>query len=136
MKVEEFKYPIKILIEVPINPSEKISKINNAISNLILQSVNDIEIKDDGVILETNEIQVLHSIYQQFRIRKILGVARRLLYFNQNNNTSWLFFNKQAAFTKIVVLCEEYNDSPLGPIKISFSSRNLEEFIEWIAPRK
>ena len=82
-----------------------------------------------------DDIQIVHSIYQQFRIRKILGVARRLLHLNQSNNTSWLFFNKQAAFAKVVVLCGEYDDSPLGPIKISFSSVKLEEFIEWIAPR-
>ena len=118
------------------NLSEKISKINHSISNLISHSVNSTEIKDDMITLKFNDIQIMYSIYQQFRIRKILGVARRLLNLNQNNNTSWLFFNKQAAFAEVVVLCDEYNDSPLGPIKFSFSSINLEEFIEWLAPRR
>ena len=135
MKVKEFKHPIKILIEAPVNPSERISKVNHAISNLILHPVDSTETKNDKITLNFDDIQIMHSIYQQFRIRKILGVARRLLHLNQSNNTSWLFFNKQAAFAKVVVLCGEYDDSPLGPIKISFSSVKLEEFIEWIAPR-
>ena len=63
MKVKEFKHPIKILIEVPVNPSEKISKINQSISNLILHPVDSTETKNDKITLNFDDIQIMHSIF-------------------------------------------------------------------------
>jgi predicted RNA binding protein with dsRBD fold (UPF0201 family) len=44
--------------------------------------------------------------------------------------TSFLL-NKQAAFSGIVAIVEEEEESPLGPIKIIIKNKDIEEIIKW-----
>ena len=42
------------------------------------------------------------------------------------------YLNKQAAFVEQIAICEEFDESPLGPIKVSLSSSNIDRIIDWI----
>lgn len=34
-----------------------------------------------------------------------------------------------------LVICENENESPLGPIKVEIHSNNIAKFIDWFAPK-
>ncbi len=51
---------------------------------------------------------------------------------NLTNNSTWFYLNKQAAYADKIAICEESDESPLGPIKIVLSSNNIERIIEWL----
>jgi len=40
--------------------------------------------------------------------------------------------NKQAALANTIVLCDEPEESPLGPIKIILTSKGIEQIIDWL----
>ena len=52
---------------------------------------------------------------------------------NMAENSTWFYLNKQAAFVDVVALCNEADESALGPIKIVLNSNNIEEIIENLA---
>ena len=59
-------------------------------------------------------------------------IYRRTLEKNMENNSSWFYLNKQAAFVNKVAICEESDESPLGPIKVILTSTNLDRIITWL----
>jgi len=46
-------------------------------------------------------------------------------------NITWFLLNKQASFSGVVVIVEEEDESPLGPIKITIKNQDIEETINW-----
>ena len=36
------------------------------------------------------------------------------------------------AFVEQIAICEEFDESPLGPIKVSLTSSNIDRIIDWI----
>ncbi|MDP8905989.1 MAG: hypothetical protein M3M88_00515, partial [Thermoproteota archaeon] len=59
------------------------------------------------------------------------SVLKKIIFSNQNMDTTWFLLNKQAAFSKVVALVEDEDESPLGPIKITIKNQNIEEIINW-----
>jgi predicted RNA binding protein with dsRBD fold (UPF0201 family) len=51
---------------------------------------------------------------------------------NMTEDSTWFYLNKQAAFVNVPVLCDEADESPLGPIKVVLHSTNIEDVIEWL----
>ena len=51
---------------------------------------------------------------------------------NSDNDSTWFYLNKQAAFVNTVALCSEANESSLGPIKVVLRSNDIEQVIESI----
>tara|TARA_B100001750_G_scaffold182781_1_gene151475 strand:- start:172 stop:339 length:168 start_codon:yes stop_codon:yes gene_type:complete len=47
-------------------------------------------------------------------------------------DTTWFYLNKQAAFANVITLCDEEAQSPLGPIKVVLHSKNIEDVIDWL----
>ena len=40
--------------------------------------------------------------------------------------------NKQAAYSGVISLAEHYEESPLGPIRVTITSKSLDTIIEWL----
>ncbi|MGQ9468781.1 MAG: RNA-binding domain-containing protein [Nitrososphaerales archaeon] len=133
MKVKPFNLPLKIVVEVQVNPSEDANKVRMAIQNLIKYIEPNFSQKDK-IIASTNDEKSLYLIYEQIRAKQILAVARRLLLANMAQDNTYLILNKQAAFMGSLNICEEENESPLGPIKLIIQSPYINEFIDWLAP--
>jgi len=112
-----------------INPSENISKIKNAILNILLDA--QIEITNDIVTATTN-IDSLSKIHEVISSRNTQKAYRRHLNRNLMDDSTWFYLNKQAAFSNVIALCDEADESPLGPIKIILKSKNIEKIIEWL----
>jgi len=113
-----------------INTSEDINKVRTAVSN-ILTDVDE-KITGDSLVANSNNYESLTKIYETMRSRKTKSAYRRHLMRNMTEDSTWFYLNKQAAFANVTVLCEEADESPLGPIKVVLHSTNIEDVIEWL----
>lgn len=128
MKIPDFN--CKIDVYCTINPSEDQTKVEQAISN-ILPDI-EIQINDDSLKATSQNLETLSNIFEVIYSHKIQRVYRRFLNNNLRNNSTWFYLNKQAAFSNTVSLCDEAEESPLGPIKIVLTSKNIEDIIDWL----
>lgn len=120
----------KIDVYCIINPSEDQTKVEQAISN-ILPDI-EIQINEDSLKATSQNLETLSNIFEVIHTRKIQRVYRRFLNNNLCNDSTWFYLNKQAAFSNTVSLCDEAEESPLGPIKIVLTSKNIEDIIDWL----
>ena len=63
-----------------------------------------------------------------------MSVLRKILLSNSTGETTWFTLNKQAAAAGTVVVIEESQESPLGPIKIKISCSEMDKLIDWLVP--
>jgi len=122
----------KISAYCAINPSEDIDKIRTAISNVLIDM--DEKIVGNSLIANSNNYESLSKIYEIIRAKNIKKVYRRNLRQNIVDDSTWFYLNKQAAFANVIALCDEDNQSPLGPIKIVLQSKNIRDVIDWLVP--
>ncbi len=113
-----------------INPSEDPQKLEQVISNVF----DNIEIKttNDAIKANSKDISSLSKIHESIQNHKSQRVYFRFLNNNLEENSTWFYLNKQAAFANVISLCEHDNESPLGPIKVVIHSKNIERIIEWL----
>ena len=131
--MENLSHLVNLSIESEINQSEEINKVKQAITNLI-----NVELKhENGKITGSSKnYKDLLIIYENLRVKQNIAVARRILRKNIINNSTHILYNKQAAYVKSLVICENSNESSLGPITITITSDNILNFIDWIAPKR
>ena len=122
----------KISAYCAINPSEDIDKIRTAVSNVLID-MNE-RIAGNSLIANSNNYESLSKIYEIVRAKNITKAYRRNLRQNMADDSTWFYLNKQAAFANVVALCDEDNQSPLGPIKIVLQSKNIRDVIDWLVP--
>lgn len=114
-----------------LNPSEDPKKIETAILNILPDS--EIKIRKFSVSGISHQANSLEKIYEIIQSRRSQRSLKRNLEKNLDNKTSWFYLNKQAAFANTVALCEEAEESPLGPIKVIITSPNIEDLISWLS---
>ena len=122
----------KISAYCAINPSEDIDKIRTAVSNVLID-MNE-RIAGNSLIANSNNYESLSKIYEIIRAKNITKAYRRNLRQNIVDDSTWFYLNKQAAFANVIALCDEDNQSPLGPIKIVLQSKNIRDVIDWLVP--
>ncbi len=120
----------KISAYCTINASEDANKVRIATAN-ILTNMNE-KVVGDSLIVNSNSYESLTRIYETMRARKTKSAYRRHLMRNMTKDSTWFYLNKQAAFANVIALCDEANESPLGPIKIVLHSKNIEDVIDWL----
>ena len=113
-----------------INASEDANKVRTSLSNVLTDM--DEKLTGDSLVANSNNYESLTKIYETMRSRKIKSVYRRHLMRNMAEDSTWFYLNKQAAFANVIVLCDEADESPLGPIKVILHSTNIEDVIEWL----
>jgi hypothetical protein len=77
-------------------------------------------------------LYLLEKIYDIIHSSQSQKIYQRQLEKNLENDSTWFYLNKQAAFVGSVALCEEAEESPLGPIKVILSSSNIDGIIDWL----
>ena len=113
-----------------INASEDVNKVRTAISNTLTDM--DEKITGDSLVANSNNYESLTKIYETMRSRRSKSAYRRHLMRNMANGSTWFYLNKQAAFANVIALCDEADESPLGPIKVVLYSKNIEDVIDWL----
>ena len=120
----------KVSAYCTINASEDVNKIRTSVSNILIDM--DEKITGDSLVANSSNYKSLTRIYETMRSRKSKSAYRRLLMRNMANNSTWFYLNKQAAFANVIALCDEADESPLGPIKVVLHSKNIEDVIDWL----
>ncbi|MCE9617194.1 MAG: hypothetical protein K8Q88_02375 [Nitrosarchaeum sp.] len=120
----------KIEILSSINSSEDPKKIETAILNIF----PDAKIKTDNFSIMSNskDLHLLEKIYDIIHSNQSQKIYQRQLEKNLENDSTWFYLNKQAAFVGTIALCEEAAESPLGPIKVVLTSSNIDRIIDWL----
>ena len=113
-----------------INPSEDPKKVEQAITNILFDV--DVKINTEALKATSKSLESLEKIYESIHSHRSKNAYRRQLNQNLRDESSWFYLNKQAAFANVVALCSESEDSPLGPIKIVLSSKNIDMILEWL----
>ena len=120
---------IEVIVITPINLTEDVQKVVFAVKNLLPDA--ELAIRKNNLYTKMNNFDGLRKIKDKIRSKKTLAVLQRILYNNFNMQSTWFLLNKQAAFSDVVVLVENENESPLGPIKITVNGCELERINEW-----
>ncbi len=81
----------------------------------------------------SNDIELLSKVIKSIKNRQTVSVLSRIMKTNMAENSTWFYLNKQAAFVDVIALCNDADESALGPIKIVLNSNNIEEIIENMA---
>ena len=121
----------KIEIVCPVNLSEDPDKVIQAISNIFPHST--IKNENFSIKAQSNELKSLEKIYESVISTQTQKSYTRNLENNLDGNSTWFFLNKQAAFVDQVAICDEAEESPLGPIKVILNSSNIDGIIDWIS---
>jgi len=120
----------KVSAHCTINASEDINKIRASLSNVLIDM--DENLTGDSLVANSNNHESLTKIYETMRSRKTKSAYRKHLMRNLTEDSTWFYLNKQAAFANVTVLCDEADESPLGPIKVVLHSTNIEDVIDWL----
>ena len=120
----------KISVYCTINESEDVNKVRTSISNILTDM--DETINDSSFVANSNNYESLTNIYETMRTRKTKSAYRRHLMRNMTEDSTWFYLNKQAAFANVIALCDEEDQSPLGPIEVVLHSKNIEDVIDWL----
>ena len=120
----------KIEMFCTVNPSESIEKIEQAISNIFPYAI--INNNDFSINAQSKELRSFEKIFQFIHNNKLQKIYLRSLEDNLQDDTTWFYLNKQAAFVEQIAICEESNESPLGPIKVTLTSSNIDAIIDWV----
>ena len=113
-----------------IQSSEDSKKIYSALANILADS--KIEIDNHTAKISSNNLESLGRIFETIHSRKSQRAYMRHMKRNLNDDSTWFYLNKQAAFANSVALCDDADESPLGPIKIILHSSQIERVMEWL----
>ena len=120
----------KIEIFTSINPSEDPHKVESAMLNIFPNS--EIKFEKFSIKGTSNDLHSFEKIHEAIHSMQSQRSYRRALQKNLGNDSTWFYLNKQAAFAGKIALCEESDESPLGPIKVVLASTNIDRIIDWL----
>ena len=120
----------KIEMSCPVNHSEDPDKVKQAVANIFPYSI--IKYENFTMFAQSKELRSFEKIYETIHTNQSQKTYSRNLENNLENDTTWFFLNKQAAFVEKVAICDEPEESPLGPIKVTLTSSNIDGIIDWI----
>ena len=121
----------KISAYCTINASEDVNKVRTSLSNVLTDMVE--KLTEDSLTANSNNYESLTKIYETIRSRRSKSAYRKHLLHNMTEDSTWFYLNKQAAFADAIALCDEADESPLGPITVVLRSKNIEDVIDWLA---
>ena len=126
------KVACKIEVYAAVNPSEDPDKVRLAVSHVILES--DYQYKDASIKATSNELSSLAKIHDTIKKHRTNRIYRRQIRFNTKGDTTWFYLNKQAAYVDVIAVCDEAEESAMGPIKVILHSKDLDKVVNWLAP--
>ncbi len=127
---------IELEIETPVYLTESREKVEKALKTIVDTTYT---------LSEKNGQNFLHGkaqgpegfskLYQRLRDQLIVESARKIMRRNIIDDTVTFYLHKQAAFMGKIHFCQPEAESPMGPIKISITSTNIEELVDWLCPK-
>jgi uncharacterized protein len=122
----------RLILEATVSPSEDPAKVAEAVSRVVGASQGSVSVGPRTVRLVSDDPKDLTRIRDQLRDRHVRGAARRRLLLNKSGHATSMMLNRQAAAAGVVVVCGTPEESPLGPIYLTISSRGIDSVIDWL----
>ncbi|MBE0525979.1 MAG: hypothetical protein IH631_03490 [Candidatus Thorarchaeota archaeon] len=132
---------MKATIRCIVHPTEDIQRVEKAIENILgPMAFSSTKLDEFTEIYSPDTNRTSFTILRQLvHDKRIIDAARVRLLKNLDEFTTYMFFDKQAAYTgKIRLIDNNHEDPPLGSIEIKFefnSESQFEEFLDWFSPR-
>ena len=129
---------VTVHAETEINPTETEEKVKTAVSNVLGGNVTFAvkpDLKGNVLTAETSGQDSLFKFRNMLRNDRIRDAARKALFHSTRGNTISFCVNKQVAFAGHISFSEETAESPLGPIRITITSENPGQLVEWLAEK-
>ena len=132
MKIPEL--PCNIEVFCQINPSEDVQKIEEAITNIF----PDIKITKNSEEIRaiSKKVDSLSGIFEIIHNRRVKNTYRRILNQNLSEKSTWFYLHRQAACVGTIALCNDNDESPLGPIEVVLISGQIEQIIDWLTSNR
>lgn len=129
---------MKIKVFAYVKPTEDTDKVRKAIENIYSGELIAIEEDKDMFRIEgfSNDIKSLSKLRDLISTKQIIPATRNYLLRKTRGNTITLILHKQAAFMKNISLIDSDKESPLGAIWIEIEADNVEEVVNWLAPKR
>ena len=128
MKTPTFR--CKIEAYCPIYSSEDPDKVIRAVTNVLPNS--KIKSTKKEIKATSTSLTTIEKVSDTFHSRRSVSSYRRQLIKNLDYDSTWFYLNKQAAFVNTAALCENAEESPLGPIKVYLYSERIQDIIDWL----
>jgi len=124
---------VEVVAEAEVKKTESKDKVANAVRSLFGEK-GELRSETYRVMLVSSDLESLKYLKDQFRDRRVRSSARRLLLKNQEEGSlqTFLMLNKQAATVGIGALCDDPQESALGPIVLRIRSNELQKVIDWL----
>ena len=128
---------VTVHTEAEINPTEDEEKVKAAVCNVLGNASITIASEGKGRVLtaEASGQDSLFKFRNMLRNDRIRDAARKALFHSMRGNTISFCLNKQVAFAGHISFSEETAESPLGPIRVTITSDNPRQLIEWLAEK-
>jgi hypothetical protein len=128
---------VTIHAEAEINPTEDEEKIKSAVCNVLgnVSVTVTPEGKNRVLTAEASGQNSLFKFRNLLRTDRIRDAARKALFRSIRGNVISFCLNKQVAYVGHVNFSEETAESPLGPIRVTITSENPRQLIEWLAEK-
>lgn len=120
----------RVRMSARINPSEDPQKVRQAVSGIFPYSTTQLD--TSCINAESVNLQSLEQICKTIQAGQSQGTYRRCLLGNTQNNSTWFYLNRQAALAGKVAICESASESPLGPITVTITSRDIGRVTAWM----
>ena len=119
-----------IFVSCQINSSEDPLKIKTALFNVFPDL--KFSVNDQQIIGKSSHTNSLSKISESIRSKKTAKTFERILKKNISTNSTWFYLNKQASFVDTIAICDEADESSLGPIKVVLEANDIESTIKSI----
>ena len=117
-------------ITCAVHTSESPDKIKTAITNIFPDCT--IRYQIHTMTASASGIQSLERLREFIQSRRSQKIYRRILQRHVLKDSTWFYLNKQAAFVNKIAICENGDESPLGPIRVTLVSQSIENIIQWL----
>lgn len=128
---------MKIRVYTFVKPTEDINKVRRAIENIYTGELVVTEEDRDYYRIEglSFDINSLNKLRDLIRIKQIIPATRNYLFRKISGNSISILLHKQAAYMRNISFIDSDKESPLGAILIEIEANNIEEVINWLAPK-
>ncbi len=115
---------MEITFSATVYPSEDHDKVKRAILNLVDPGDKpEINLQNDMIIVKAGR-NTLDNLIESIKNKNAVPMFLRLL--NSGRGTHRLMFNKQAAHAGKIVMCDDPQESPLGPIYLTLNDEAIK----------
>jgi len=118
---------MRIIIRAEVHPSESPDKVMAAINN-VAPDTYGIDIRPDEIICKAGVLTAERIVSTAITGRTFVTLIR-LLKRGKHKGGYDLLLNKQAAFAGKINLCEHAEESPLGPIVMTFDIDYVDDLL-------